>query len=310
MARCSECLGSGLLWAKRLLLWAKRCLLCDGQGRLGDVEGRIWGFCPDDVEFMQRRCKEAVVGDGRRPVVLVATGTYAPPHRGHFEMLTAAESALTANGGCVVGAIMVPSSSEFAGDKEAEGWEIGLSYEVRKSLLLKMAEDLRMADWLHVSDAQEVLQLHYFQVLEGMAEGLAGSGSSPALVMVHGGDRHFSRLEHEAPLFKPLLDTPGVSKDPDSPGPNCAGIVVVPRPGPLPLYLEGKSREEWPEVARASPLRAVAQALSSGRDDFSSTLLRKEVFSALPDAAAAVKVASDWMTDDSAKMYVDAVKMQ
>ena len=94
-------LMGGLLSAERM---PNACTRCDGNGTLATT----FGFCLDDVTFIKHKCKANAVSEGRHPVVLVATGTYAPPHRGHFEMLKRAEAALMDE--CVVGAIMVPSS--------------------------------------------------------------------------------------------------------------------------------------------------------------------------------------------------------
>ena len=83
---------------------AECCTRCDDNGTLAAT----FGFCLDDVTFIKHKCKANAVSEGRHPVVLVATGTYAPPHRGHFEMLNRAKAALVDE--CVGGAIMVPSS--------------------------------------------------------------------------------------------------------------------------------------------------------------------------------------------------------
>jgi len=223
-----------------------------------------------DLAFL-RRCASSTpdsADETRMPVVLVATGSFCPPHLGHIQMLRAAVDALSP-GVQVAGAIMVPSSDKYVQRKAKRAPGHGdesepPSFKLRAQLLRSMAADVGLDSWLHVSDAEAARRLFYLDVVEDLAKNATndpdlGRLAPPQLIFVTGCDRWFPLLEHS---------------------PGCDGVVVVPRADSAGV----PARSSWPSRAHNSPYRVVAAPLSNGVDALSSTKLRIAVTNALETA--------------------------
>lgn len=199
----------------------------------------------DDLNFLERCCTGT-----EYPIVLVATGSFCPPHRGHLEMMLAAKEALGPDV-VPVGAILVPSSDSYVMHKGVPF----ISFELRSQLLQAIASDMGIGSWIHISDAEHKRDEFYLQVLTNMSLAAAERGPSsptPQLVFVTGSDR---------PM--PLRQTRK----------GMAGVVVVPRAGDHPPTLPSDRRDD--------PLRCVAAPLAGSAAALSSTQLRDLVQGAL-----------------------------
>jgi len=217
----------------------------DSQFSLAVGEGHVEQSTPpglqDDLTFLERCCASAST---EPPVVLVATGSFCPPHRGHLEMMQAAKEALGPNV-IPAGAIMVPSADSYISHKRVPL----IPFELRSQLLKAMASDLGIGSWVHVSDAEHERSEFYLEVLGSLAHAVCKRWplcrALPKLVFVTGSDR-------PGPLYE---DEWGMS-----------GVVVVPRAGDRLPRLS-------PEL-RGDPLRCVAPALAGSAAALSSTQLR------------------------------------
>lgn len=232
--------------------------------------------------------------DCRRIAVLVATGSFCPPHMGHLYMLQAASRSLS-QVVQVVGAIMVPSSDQYVKDKAQ--WRNDRtrqpSYKLRAELIQAMAVDLDLGFKVHISDAEAERDLFYLEVVTHLAkvnEHLASEPviATPLLVFVTGGDRWYPLLQR----FE-----------------GGDGVVVIPRAGDKAI----PARSEWPHWAQDNPCRVVAEPLAGTISTLSSTRLRSAIDSVLkntsdetPDVTteAAISAAMEFMAPRAAALYV------
>lgn len=203
-----------------------------------------------DAEFL-KACSQALAGDGERRVVLVASGSFCPPHRGHLGIIQAAANVLPAS--CVVvGAILVPSSDAYVKRKMNDnqiGSREAVPFTLRSQMLKKMVEELSMPFPVHVSNVEQIGAAFYLEVFE-----------------------RWSRLDFELPSC--IFVTGG-----DRPHPICRevrgmdGVVVVPRAeddvGRIKMWQQRFLGDQQ--------LRIVAPQLGGGADVLSSTLLRTAV---------------------------------
>ena len=278
------------------------------------------GGLSKDVTFL-KKCGIAAQGTGQRAVVLVQSGAWSPPHRGHVEALQVAAKALPSNL-VISGVILIPSSDYKVRDKLGDGplpfmseskqgtHELrmqskqnppfeqkvvkgALPFELRADLMREIATDMKLEWPVHVSEVEQSRGLYYLGCLENFSHAAAKELSAdliPLLVWVTGSDR-------PGPLYK-RFDGDGVD-----------GVVVVPRAGDELMPL--------PEWIASDPLRVVSSPLSNGGDAFSSTKLRDAVESILGPSDCAVDdaiqcaiedVVQPYMTPRAAHTYAQALK--
>lgn len=236
------------------------------------------GGLQNDLDFLDRCCAGMDA-----PIVLVATGSFCPPHRGHLEMMQAAKNAL-GPGSVPVGAIMVPSSDDYL---ECKGVPL-IPFELRSEMLQAMASDMSIGPWIHVSDAEHRRGEFYLEVLTRLSAAAERGHSrlAPRLVFVTGSDRP-----------RPLSQ----KRD------GMAGVVVVPR--------AGNHRPDVPPRFLGDLLRCVAAPLAGSASALSSTQLREGVQDALAVAErdgvspqVAVEAAiTESMSPSAAKVYASAM---
>lgn len=243
----------------------------------------------------------ADVGTSEGPIILLATGTFNPPHRGHLEMIRVARDALAEAGGPVAGAILVPSSDDYVRCKVKEAgldMSLAFSFHLRAKLLRATAADLGMRGTVHICDAEQSRGLFYLQVPASLAQALDKDQPKPRLIFVTGSDRPHPLLHRSRGL---------------------SGCVVVPRTGDNVSHLRAH--------VVSDPLRVVAEEME-GIADLSSTRLREALVSALQckqreDAATrqtevasveaedvAISALREFMTPSAARLCLSSISLR
>eukprot|EP00928_Gymnodinium_smaydae_P083346 TRINITY_DN66583_c0_g1_i1.p1 TRINITY_DN66583_c0_g1~~TRINITY_DN66583_c0_g1_i1.p1 ORF type:complete len:340 (+),score=47.35 TRINITY_DN66583_c0_g1_i1:52-1020(+) len=266
------------------------------------------GGLAKDLAFLRSRA-DLARSSGKRPIVLVTSGSWSPPHRGHLELLHAARAALPSDEP-VCGAVLIPSSDLKLREKLGDGplpfecdalREPGihrlprkerhtmgaLPFELRSKMMSAMAEDMNMSDWVHVTEAEQSRGQFYLGVLEHLSHAATSAfeeADCPRFVWVTGSDR-------PKPLYERFH------------GDGVDGVVVVPREG-----------DKIDEVLGCDPLRVVSKPVPDGGESFSSTKLRESVERVLhagrPEESlesAIEEAASPYMTPSAARMYAEAL---